>query len=34
MPIKILFPLVFFIFPPILAVLLGPAAASILQALR
>ncbi|HEV7887692.1 MAG TPA: type II secretion system F family protein [Acidimicrobiales bacterium] len=34
MPIKILFPLVGFIFPPILVVLLGPAAISIMDALR
>ena len=34
MPIKILFPLVLFIFPPILVVLLGPAAASIMKALQ
>jgi tight adherence protein C len=34
MPIKILFPLVGFIFPPLMAVLLGPAASSILKALR
>lgn len=34
LPIKILFPLVGFIFPAILVVLLGPAAVSILEALR
>lgn len=34
MPIKILFPLVGFIFPAILVVLLGPAAVSIMEALR
>lgn len=34
MPIKILFPLVGFIFPAILVVLLGPAAVSIMDALR
>jgi tight adherence protein C len=33
MPIKILFPLVLFIFPAILVVLLGPAAASIMKVL-
>ena len=34
LPVKILFPLVLFIFPSIMVVLLGPAAISVLQALR
>jgi tight adherence protein C len=34
MPVKILFPLMGFIFPPVMVILLGPAAISILQALR
>lgn len=34
MPVKILFPLVAFIFPPILVILLGPAAVSIMHALN
>jgi hypothetical protein len=29
MPVKILFPLILFIFPPILAIVLGPAARTI-----